>query len=101
VGHGGLGTIMSAVRAGKPFVGVSNHGRPDQHQDQILGTFESRGYVIWCRSLDELADSIDRAGRGGLVPYVEPPCHIPEIIGEFLEGRRPAAVAGVIQKVCP
>jgi beta-1,4-N-acetylglucosaminyltransferase len=99
VGHGGLGTIMAAVRLGKPFVGISNRGRPDQHQDQILSSFESRRYAIWCKALDDLADCIQEAGRAKLTPYVEPPCHIPEVIGQFLRGSSTRAGAGALQRV--
>ena len=84
VGHGGLGTAMDVVRLGKPFVGVSNPDRPDAHQDEILETLQAGGHIVWCRSLDDLAESIARAGQLTFPAYVEPDCRIPAVIERFL-----------------
>ena len=86
IGHGGLGTVLGAVRHGKPFVGVSNPDRPDLHQDEILGRFEVGNYIIWCRSLDQLDECIARAGKTAFATYTEVPCQIPEVIERFLRG---------------
>jgi beta-1,4-N-acetylglucosaminyltransferase len=87
IGHGGLGTAMEVIRLGRPFVGVSNPDRPDAHQDEILAKLEAGGHLVWCRSLDALAESIDRAGKLLFSPYVEPECRIPALIARSLSTR--------------
>ena len=87
VTHGGQGSILEALRAGKPVVGVSNQDRRDRHQDDILGRFESDQHLIWCRSLDDLGACIARASATSLRPYVEPECRIHLVIADFLRRR--------------
>ena len=65
---------MEVIRLGRPFVGVSNPDRPDAHQDEILAKLETGGHLVWCRSLDALAEDIDRAGKLLFSSYVEPEC---------------------------
>jgi len=96
VSHGGQGSIMEAVRSGKPLVGVSNPDRIDRHQDDILGRLEADQFLIWCRSLDELGDCLARAGSATFQAYSEPPCRIHLVIAEFLAQRcRPRATTAV------
>jgi UDP-N-acetylglucosamine transferase subunit ALG13 len=103
VSHGGLGSIMETIRLGKPLVGVSSPDRRDLHQDDLLGTLEARNYILWCRSLDGLKDSITRAATMQFDRYEEPPCTIHTAIYEYLErqaaGRRTDIVRGVLRRV--
>ena len=89
ISHGGQGSVMDVVRTGKPLVGVSNPDRRDHHQDDILGKFEELHHLIWCRSLNDLEDSISRASQTGFAQYVDPACGIQDVIGDFLLGTKP------------
>jgi UDP-N-acetylglucosamine transferase subunit ALG13 len=99
VGHGGLGTIMSAVRLGKPFIGVSNPDRPDHHQEEILGQFEAANYILWCRSIDKLADCIASALERQFALYVEPSCEIARVVARFLSANDSKRSAAFFQEV--
>jgi UDP-N-acetylglucosamine transferase subunit ALG13 len=92
VSHGGLGCITEVARLGKALVGVSNLDRRDHHQDEFLNKFEADNHLIWCRSLDELGDAIERASSTTFAPYAEPPCVIHSVIDDFLFAQRPGAV---------
>jgi beta-1,4-N-acetylglucosaminyltransferase len=87
VSHGGLGTVVEALRHGKKLVAVSNPDRYDTHQGDILGAFAETGYLIWCRDLGHLEDDLKRVRVTDLAPYEEPPCEIHQVIREFLTHR--------------
>jgi beta-1,4-N-acetylglucosaminyltransferase len=84
VSHGGQGSILEALRSGKPLVGVANPDRRDRHQDDILGRFEADQHLIWCRSLGDLGACLARASSATFTAYAEPPCRIHLVISEFL-----------------
>ena len=88
VSHGGLGTVMEALRQGKKLVAVSNPDRYDAHQDDLLQTLSEAGHLVWCRDLAALAGSIQEAEATALTPYVEPECRIHMEIGRFLAQRQ-------------
>ena len=89
VSHGGLGTVMEALRKGKKLVAASNPDRYDTHQDDILGTLAEAGYLIWCRDLGRLRQDLESVRVAALQPYSEPECRIHLAIHEFLEQRAP------------
>lgn len=84
VGHGGLGTIVEALEQGKRLVCVVNPTTYDRHQEHLLSLFAAQNHLIWCRKLDDLAQAIRQAQETELTPYHPPPCHIHQIIHEFL-----------------
>jgi beta-1,4-N-acetylglucosaminyltransferase len=95
IGHGGLGTVMEAIRLGKPFIGVSNPDRPDLHQDEILGECAARGHIVWCRELSGLPASIELAQTTTFEQYVDPPCDIHTTIARTLRGSQRRTRAGL------
>jgi beta-1,4-N-acetylglucosaminyltransferase len=87
VSHGGLGTVVEALRHRRKLVAVSNPDRYDTHQEDILGAFAEAGYLIWCRDLAHLEDDLRRVRVTVLAPYEEPPCEIHKVIQGFLARR--------------
>jgi beta-1,4-N-acetylglucosaminyltransferase len=87
VSHGGLGTVVEALRHRRKLVAVSNPDRYDAHQVDILGAFAEVGYLVWCRDLAHLEDDLRRARTTDFAPYQEPPCEIHKVIQEFLAHR--------------
>lgn len=87
VSHGGLGTVMEALRMGKRLVAVSNPDRYDSHQDDLLSHLSGAGHLIWCRDLASLAQDLERARSAHLEPYVEAECRIHVVIADFLRRR--------------
>jgi UDP-N-acetylglucosamine transferase subunit ALG13 len=84
VAHGGLGTAIEVLQRGIRLIGVSNPDRYDRHQEDLLGTLERRGHMIWCRSLQELPQALRDAAERSFAPYEAPLCRIAEVIREYL-----------------
>ncbi len=87
ISHGGLGTVVEALRNQKKLIAVSNPDRYDTHQDELLQAFADAGYLIWCRDLEHLEDDLKRVRTTALTPYAEPECRIHIIIKDFLSRR--------------
>jgi UDP-N-acetylglucosamine transferase subunit ALG13 len=73
--HAGVGTILSALGAGKcPVVlpRLARHGEHvDDHQLQITQTFASHGFVVACLEPDNILASVEQA-RNAFVDGVGP-----------------------------
>ena len=91
VSHGGLGTVMEALRKGKRLVAVSNLDRYDSHQDDLLSHLSEAGHLIWCRDLASLEQDLARARSAHVAPYAEIECRIHVEIKDFLRQRFPQA----------
>ena len=85
VAHGGLGTLVEVLQRRLPLIGVSNPDRYDHHQEDILATMERRGHMIWCRTLADLPQALDRIETMDVTPYDSPPCHIAQVIRDYLQ----------------
>ena len=99
VSHGGLGSLVEVLRLGKPLVGVGNPDRSDLHQNDLLSTLEAGNYLLWCRSLDDLAASIARAATASFATYTDPPCSIHLVIDDFLQRRGTTRRAGMLKRI--
>jgi beta-1,4-N-acetylglucosaminyltransferase len=84
IAHGGLATTMEVLNRGLPLIGVSNHDRSDNHQDDLLTAMEEEGYLVWCRNLDKLDQAIHTALTVPRKPYQLDECQIHLRIHEFL-----------------
>ncbi len=84
IAHGGVGITIEVLKKGKKLISVDNKTMIDQHQSDILETFASAGYLVWCKDLDELPLLLKRVSTMNLEPYVTPPCTIGEVIKEYL-----------------
>ena len=79
------------TRKGKRLVGVSNHDRYDDHQDDLLAAMSARCHLVWCQDLARLPEAIAQARTASCTPYHEEQGQLVEIIMDFiLHGRRPA-----------
>jgi len=76
VTHGGAGTLLQLIGGGKRVVGVANDERDDLHQSDLLGKLSDDGYIIWCRDLARLAESIQEARGYRFAEYTKPQCDI-------------------------
>jgi UDP-N-acetylglucosamine transferase subunit ALG13 len=84
IAHGGFGITMEVLRKGKKLISLSNPDRYDEHQSDLLGTFDAEGYLTWCRDLAQLAGLLGRIQEMHFRPYVPPECHIHTVIAEYL-----------------
>jgi UDP-N-acetylglucosamine transferase subunit ALG13 len=85
IAHGGLATTMEVLMRGLPLVSVSNPDRYDNHQDDLLSNMAAEGYLVWCRRLEDLCQSIRTAQTTPLKPYEPCECEIHTHIHRFLE----------------
>ena len=84
ISHGGLATTMEILKKGLPLISVNNPDRYDNHQIDLIATMESEGYLIWCRQLENLQLSIEKAMNKKLKRYNSPECKIHIYIKEYL-----------------
>jgi UDP-N-acetylglucosamine transferase subunit ALG13 len=84
IAHGGLATTMEVLKRGLPLVGVSNHDRADNHQDDLLNAMEAEGFLVWCRDLGRLEQAIHTALTVPRKHYQVDECQIHLRIHEFL-----------------
>ena len=84
VAHGGLGTLIEVIEKGGKLIGVDNPDRYDLHQEELLNELSARGHMIWCRELTHLTEVLQGADSHTFVPYEKPPCHIAEVIKDYL-----------------
>ncbi len=90
IGHGGAGTIFELMKMGKPYIGVQNPGKPDNHQVELLEITANKGYILWCKDVSELRGHIEKARKFAFTKYVIPPSAIGETILKFFEAHHDA-----------
>jgi UDP-N-acetylglucosamine transferase subunit ALG13 len=91
--HGGCGTLLECVRAGKPVVAMARRKtfgeHVNDHQVQIVREFQRLGLAASCEASEELKDAIERART--LTPAI-PIKDVPmvQLVAEAIErfGRR-------------
>lgn len=64
ISHGGVGTIVSAIKDGKKVIGVPRlakyHEHHNDHQLEIIDNFTNQGYILSANNVDELAYAIEK-----------------------------------------
>ena len=87
--HGGVGTIMSALRNKKPVIAcarLAKYGEHhNDHQCEIIETFYEKGYLIPLRDGQSLKEVLS-AAENFVVPEVESNNHkMIELLSNYLE----------------
>ncbi len=63
--HGGVGTIMTALREQKVILGAARLSRYGEHQNdhqtQLLEAFDKDGYLIYMEDLSDIAPYLEKA----------------------------------------
>ncbi len=85
ISHGGAGTTFELLAIGKKIVSIANPNRTDVHQEEILKALSKDDYLIWCKNLGELGETIKKAEGFNFKKYKQPECGIAEKIKEFLK----------------
>ena len=85
VSHGGKGTCLEVLAAGKSLIAVDNPDRYDRHQTDLLRALEADGFLIWCRRIGQLEQTIARAKVTLFRRYEPPDCTIHVHIRQLLE----------------
>ena len=86
VAHGGLGTAVEVLQHGLRLIGVSNPDRYDHHQEDLLRALSEKGYLVWCRSLDDLSHALEEVQGRTFVRYESGlgTCSIAAVIRQYL-----------------
>ena len=86
--HGGAGTIMTGLEQGKRILAaarLSAYGEHvNDHQNQLLTAFESKGYLIYMRDLDQLESYLEKARTFTPKPYVSSRGHMIALIEDWI-----------------
>ncbi|QLQ81225.1 hypothetical protein HG537_0E05810 [Torulaspora globosa] len=70
ISHAGTGSILDALRAGRPLIVCVNDELMDNHQQQIADRFEEKGYVWACKPREsEIAECLSRSQSETLVQF--------------------------------
>ena len=86
--HGGTGVIVNAVKMGKRVVAVPRlpqyHEAVDDHQIQLVKTFEKNGMVTGCYDCDKISEAIVSSKQKDILPYVSNTQDIIYSIDQFI-----------------
>ena len=89
VTHGGVSTIVSALKCRKRIVvcpRLARYGEHvDDHQREIARAFARKGYLLCCEEGDDLAEMIASCEGKGFQEYVSQTNEITRIINGFLK----------------
>ncbi|UCH70509.1 MAG: hypothetical protein JSV29_00550 [Candidatus Bathyarchaeota archaeon] len=80
VTHGGAGTLFELLEKNRKIIGISNPEKPNQHQKEILKALSQQSYLIWCRDVKRLKETVENARKVKIKKYRKPECQIAEII---------------------
>lgn len=87
--HGGVGTIMTALKAGKKIIGAARLAEfgehHNDHQTQILESFDEQGFLIYCKELDKLGDYVKRSENFTPKSYTSNTMAFINLIEEFMK----------------
>jgi UDP-N-acetylglucosamine transferase subunit ALG13 len=59
----GAGTIMENITKGHKLIVIQNPDVTGGHEWELVTKMENGGHLIWCKSLDSLKESIDKARK--------------------------------------
>ncbi|MBY8998066.1 MAG: hypothetical protein KGD60_10050 [Candidatus Thorarchaeota archaeon] len=85
VSTGGAGTTMECVTRGLKLVVVENTTLMEGHQAQLIREMANRGHLIWCKDLNELSSSIEKARRKTFTNFVTDENLAADYIRDLLE----------------
>jgi UDP-N-acetylglucosamine transferase subunit ALG13 len=87
--HGGVGTIMTALREGKKILGAARlvqYGEhQSDHQGQVLEAFDDAGYLIYMKDLSDIRPYLKRAETFSPKPYVSNNANMIRLIEGWIE----------------
>jgi UDP-N-acetylglucosamine transferase subunit ALG13 len=89
IAHSGVGSIISALKAGKPVVVYPRLSKYrehiDDHQLDIANAFSQKGYCLCCKEDDDLLEKIKECYSSHFETYVSQREKIVQIIRGYLD----------------
>lgn len=87
--HGGVGTIMNALKYKKKIIGCARlakyHEHQNDHQVEILEAFDSLGYLLYCEDLSRLQYTIEKIKEFYPKPFESNNEHMVQLIERLIE----------------
>ena len=88
--HGGVNSIITALKCGKPvivFPRLEKYGEHvDDHQREIARSFAKKGFVLCCDEADSLEEQISLCKITEFRKYISKNSDITQIINDYLAG---------------
>ena len=88
ISHGGVGSIITALREKTPVIVFPRlekyQEHVDDHQTEIARLFAEKGYVLLCNETDSLPDLIEKAKTHSFNTYISQTDRIVDLIEDFL-----------------
>ncbi|TFG33365.1 hypothetical protein EU527_08365 [Candidatus Thorarchaeota archaeon] len=84
----GAGTIMENVTKGRKLIVIQNPDITGGHEWEIVTKMERGKHLIWCKSLEELQDSIERARDMSYEQFAPEQLRLNEVIFELLQSKK-------------
>lgn len=86
--HGGVGTIVSALKDGKKIIGVAREARykehHNDHQKEIIETFSSQGLILKAEDTVSLKKALHQAKNFVPKPFVSNNANFIALVGKEL-----------------
>ena len=87
--HGGVGSIVTSISMNKKVIAVPRLSIYDEHvndhQLDIIESFNEMGYIIGLQSVDELENALKKVGDFVPNKYVKNTGNIVKIVGDFID----------------
>ncbi|RLI55694.1 MAG: hypothetical protein DRO87_07350 [Candidatus Thorarchaeota archaeon] len=78
----GAGTIMENVVSGRRLVVIQNPDITGGHEWELVAMMEKNKHLIWCRSLDDLTECLERARTDSFLRFVPERLDINEVLAQ-------------------
>ena len=87
--HGGVGSIISSLKKGKKVIAVPRlheyQEHVNNHQKEIVETFDKKGYIIGIQDVKELNEAIEKSKDFVLEKYLSSNKKMLNIIENFID----------------
>ena len=87
--HGGVGSIITSISMNKKVIAVPRLSQYNEHvndhQLDIINSFNEMGYIIGLHSVDELENALKKVGDFVPNKYVKNTGNIVKIVGDFID----------------
>jgi len=87
VSNCGAGTIMENVTKGRKLIVIQNPDVTGGHEWEIVTMMEKGGHLVWCKDIDDLADSIQTARTKKFASFKPRQFSIEEVIKELVSSK--------------
>ena len=86
--HGGVGSIVSSLKKNKKVIAVARHKEykehVNNHQTEIIDVFDSKGYLIGIKDVQNLKEAINKLKNFTPNPYKSGTTNIINIVEDFI-----------------